>query len=45
MKCPKSESGISTINSLARQRSMLENLVKVCAGLTIDDNLRLDVRM
>ena len=23
---------------------MLENLVKVCAGLTIDDNLRLEVR-
>ncbi|CAD8165244.1 unnamed protein product [Paramecium pentaurelia] len=44
MKAPKSESGITTINSLSRQRAMLENLVKVCAGLTIDDNLRLEVR-
>ncbi|CAK92080.1 unnamed protein product (macronuclear) [Paramecium tetraurelia] len=44
MKAPKSESGITTINALSRQRAMLENLVKVCAGLTVDDNLRLEVR-
>lgn len=24
---------------------MLENLIKVCAGLTVEDNLRLDVRL
>ncbi|KAM3132666.1 hypothetical protein pb186bvf_015211 [Paramecium bursaria] len=45
MKAPKTESGISTINALSRQRSMLENLIKVCAGLTVEDNLRLDVRL
>jgi len=45
LKHPKSESGITSINSLSRQRTMLENLVKVCAGLSVDDNLRFDVRI
>jgi myo-inositol-1-phosphate synthase len=45
MKSPKTEEGINVVNALPRQRSMIENILKVCAGLTVDDNLRLDVRL
>ena len=45
LKSPRTEDGINVINALPRQKQMLENLIKVCAGLTVEDNLRFDVRV
>ena len=45
MKSPRTEEGINVVNALPRQKQMIENILKVCAGLSVDDNLRLDVRL
>eukprot|EP01017_Pseudomicrothorax_dubius_P015102 TRINITY_DN17546_c0_g1_i2.p1 TRINITY_DN17546_c0_g1~~TRINITY_DN17546_c0_g1_i2.p1 ORF type:complete len:507 (-),score=179.58 TRINITY_DN17546_c0_g1_i2:36-1556(-) len=44
MKAPQTSSDAPLINSLIRQKNGIENLFKVCAGLSIEDNLLLEYR-
>jgi hypothetical protein len=43
MKAPQSKGPI--INSLARQRVCIENLIRVLSGLPLEDNLLLNYRL
>ena len=43
MKAPESVG--PTINSLARQRCCIENLIRVLSGLPMEDNLLLNFRL
>jgi hypothetical protein len=43
MKAPESVG--PTINSLARQRTCIENLIRVLSGLPMEDNLLLNFRL
>jgi len=44
MKAPKTREEAPLVNSLFRQKTGIENLFKVCAGLPLEDNLLLEFR-
>jgi myo-inositol-1-phosphate synthase len=41
-KAPLTKTGNPIINSLNRQRSHIENILKICAGMPLDVNLMLE---
>ena len=45
LKAPETKEGLSVINSLTRQRSFIENILKVCAGIPLETNLMLERRI
>jgi myo-inositol-1-phosphate synthase len=45
LKAPLTKEGLSVINSLTRQRSCIENILKVCAGIPLENNLLLERRL
>eukprot|EP01017_Pseudomicrothorax_dubius_P024807 TRINITY_DN2636_c0_g2_i4.p1 TRINITY_DN2636_c0_g2~~TRINITY_DN2636_c0_g2_i4.p1 ORF type:complete len:171 (+),score=60.36 TRINITY_DN2636_c0_g2_i4:65-577(+) len=44
MKAPQTRDESPLINSLVRQKSSIENMFKICAGLPLEDNLLLEYR-
>lgn len=45
LKAPLTRENLPVVNSLARQKSCIENLLKVCAGIPIESNLLLERRL
>lgn len=43
-KAPRTRDDQPIVNSLFRQKSAIENLFKICAGIPLEDNLLLDFR-
>ena len=44
-KAPLVPDGTPVINALARQRSMLENVMRACTGLPPDNNMMLEFKV
>lgn len=45
LKAPETELDLPVVNSLVRQRNCIENFLKICAGLPIEDNMLLNFRL
>ncbi|KAI0564074.1 myo-inositol 1-phosphate synthase [Gracilaria domingensis] len=45
LKAPMVPSGAPVVNALFKQRQCIENLMRVCAGLPVENDLRLEHRM
>lgn len=45
LKAPETELDLPVVNSLSRQRNCIENFLKICAGLPIEDNMLLNFRL
>lgn len=43
-KAPKTRSDVPLVNSLTRQRNAIENLLKACAGIPLEDNMLLQFK-
>jgi len=45
LKQPLTKEGLPVINSLMRQRNCLENILKICAGIPLENNVLLERRI